>query len=333
MEEKMTQIFVGPKYEKFEKKTFSIPAFFFGGIYFAYRKMILHALAISFFTSILDTLASKFLNFGLMIIAMLCVRISIGLYFPIWYRKFYRNSTRKVLSETAGKSEEETIRGIQKKGGTSIAFIILFIILNAVVSSTFNKIIDIDKVVANSAEKQILENANINGHASFGDSVTIYVDGEQYICVAKNPEALYSVGDYDEISVTLYYTEVGEEKTIVDYELYNKTTNEKLENITDEESLRSALGYHSIGSHEETLTLIEIDDFPGAGSDGEVSYTYYDYVFETEKGNSIEFRYKIYDDTVDKTDLLVEGEKYKVKFDVEEDLFGYEYLITDIEKL
>ena len=40
MEEKLKQIFVGKKYDKFKKKVFSLPAFFFGAIYFAYRKMV-----------------------------------------------------------------------------------------------------------------------------------------------------------------------------------------------------------------------------------------------------------------------------------------------------
>ena len=36
--EELIKIFVGKNYNKFMKRNFSIPAFFFGGLYYIYRK-------------------------------------------------------------------------------------------------------------------------------------------------------------------------------------------------------------------------------------------------------------------------------------------------------
>lgn len=353
MDEKIKQIFVGKKFEKFEKKVFSIPSFLFGGIYFAYRKMLIYAIVVSLFTTIMDTLASKTLDFGLMIIAMLCVRISIGLYFPLWYRKFYNNSVKNILANTPSQSEEDFIKSAQKKGGTSIAFIILFIIINSVFTSFLNQFISFDKEDTSMSNNSsffstndfelpanidlsnatLLEKADIRGYSGVMGKYTITIGEETYNCTADNPQALAVSKDYEEIYANIYYVENDGEKFIVSYELYNNQTNEKIENITDESSLRETLGYHPEGSYEEILTLIEIDNLAGSGFDGEISYTYYDYIFETEKGRQIEFRYRIYENTEDKTNILVENQKYQVKFNVEEDVFGFDYIITDIEEI
>lgn len=352
MDEKIKQIFVGKKFEKFEKKIFSIPAFLFGGIYFAYRKMLIYAILVSLFTNIIDTLASKILNFGLMIITMLCIRISIGLYFPIWYRKFYNNSVKNILANTPSQLEEDFIKSAQKKGSTSIAFIILFIIINSVFTGFLNQFINFDKEDTNMSDNSsllstdnfevptnidlsnatLLEKVTINGYSGGSGKYSIYVGEEIYNCTADNPEALAATTEYEEIYVNIYYVENNNEKNIVNYELYNSQTNEEIKNIVDEDSLRKALGYHPEGSYEEILTLIKIDDYTVTNFDAETSYTYYYYVFETEKGKQIEFEYEN-ENTEDKTNILMVNQPYKVKFNVEKDFFDYEYTITNIEEI
>lgn len=330
-----------------KKKVFSIPAFLFGAIYFAYRKLLLHAVFVSLFLTIVDVIASKVLNVGLMIIAELCARISIGLFFPLWYRSFYKNATRKIIERNSSQSEEQCIKLLQKKGGTSILFIILFIIINCIMSISLNKLLNVeDKNVNSNLSNTVsststnntddlifLENASINGYASTGNEYSIYIDGEEFECTAENPDVLALVKDYDELSANIYYSENNDSKTIVKYELYNNLTNEKIENITDETALRELLGYYSEGNYEENLTLIKKDNSTGIGYDDDVKYSYYDLVFETESGNSLEFKYKIYENTENKFDMLNEKQTYKVNFTVKKDFFDYEYAITDIEEL
>lgn len=352
-EEKMKQIFVGAKYEKFEKKVFSIPAFLFGGMYFAYRKLLLYAIIVSFAVTLIDSLASKLLNTGLMIIAMLCVHISIGLYFPLWYRKSYTNKVKKLLSQNSDKSEEEIIKSVQKSGGTSILYIILFIIINSVLMTSFNQFIKLDNTSSNLSHNQnaiisnnktadidpsnykTIENAQITGTATINGVYQMYIgnDNELYNCNVENPELLALVNDYDELSVNIYYIENNDTKTIVKYELYNNVTNENLENIKDEESLIKMLGYYPEGSYEETLTFIKQDGMSGVGFKNDISYTYYDYIFENEDGKSLNFKYKIYNTSENKSGILEENQKYKIHFDVEKNIFDYEYIITDIEKI
>jgi hypothetical protein len=134
------EVFVGKKYEKFEKKVFSIPAFLFGGVYFAYRKMFLCAIIVSLLTTITDTLAYMYLNFGIGLIEILCIRTAIGLYFPLLYRKFYNSKVNKILLKNAKKSEQEQIDALHRKGRTSIGYIILFIIINTILMTVFNNL-------------------------------------------------------------------------------------------------------------------------------------------------------------------------------------------------
>ncbi len=361
MEERnLKQIFVGPKYDKFEKKVFSIPAFFFGEIYFAYRKMLVHSIIVMFILEIINAAAMQIQNFGLAILAILCIRTAIGLFFPLWYRRFYNNKINNILSNNIDKSEQEKINLAQKSGGTSIKYLILFLIISSVFSSWINGIdmFGSQKNVNNNVNMSVfdnnsnqesktgalnndgnakkIENAKITGYVNFGNTTTLYIgdNNEQYDSIVGNSQLLSHIENYDEVSVTIYYTEQNNKKTVVKYELYDTETNEKIENVENEDDLRERLGYYIQGSHEEILTFVEKDGIPGFGSDGEKSYTYHDYKFENENGKELEFRYKIYDNTEDKSDVLEQNKKYKIKFDVEKGTFGdYENVITDIEEV
>lgn len=365
-EEKLKQILVGPKLDKFEKKVFSIPAFFFGGIYFAYRKMIIHAIIVLLVTGIVDTLAMK-IDFGLMIITILCIHISIGLYFPLWYRKFYNNKIKSILSK--GLSGDDQIREAQKAGGTSIGLIIIAIVANTVIANTVNGLgnkvatpssagslntsastnnnnnNNSNKNAKNKSKDKknettsngntLIEDVKISASSGINGTYTFYVgyddDQVEYTCKLKNADIINSISDYDELSINLYCTEDNE---IVDFEIINKETKEPLENIETVNDIREALGYFAEGEHEEELTLVELSDTPGAGFKDNISYTYYDCTFESQDGKQLEGSYKIYENDEDKSNLLTVGNKYKVKFNVEIDSFdNYENTITDFEQI
>mgnify|MGYP003292664288 CR=1 FL=1 len=110
MEEKLKQIFVGKKYDKFKKKVFSLPAFFFGAIYFAYRKMVFKAFLVAVILTLLDTLTKTYASGGMLILTWLCIHLSIGLYFPLWYKSFYTKSVRKIIEKNPNATEEDLTR-------------------------------------------------------------------------------------------------------------------------------------------------------------------------------------------------------------------------------
>jgi hypothetical protein len=366
------QIFVGAKFEKFEKKVFSIPAFFFGGMYFAYRKMLLYAIIISIITTLTDAIAIQCLKIGLAIIEVICVRIVIGLYFPIWYRKYYNKQVSNILSKKSDKSDEEKIKALQKKGGTSIFFIILFIIINTILTNAFYKTMadikednslktkpttsytsnnqdadydedeeddDENEVSSNSSSsnsENVLNDVKVQRYSGFNGTYTIIFedDDTEYIAKGNIGKLLALLYNYDEITVNVYYTEKDDERTITDCDLYNSETNEKInkDDIEDEDDLREILGYYLDGEYEEELTLIEKGN-RGAGVEGDVGYYYIKCIFENSNGKQYEFKYKIYGDSEDKSDMLEENQTYKVKFNVEKGLSDYYYTITDIEEI
>lgn len=352
-EKKLKQIFVGKKFDKFEKKVFSIPAFFFGGLYFAYRKMLIHSIIVTLVVSLMDSIAMKLPHLNLTIISTLCIHIALGLFFPLWYRKFYNNKVNSLLAKSVDKSEQDIINLTQKQGGTSVAYLIIFIIINSVLMNYFNKIdimeasvstnVDSNQIQEVSSEVEddnfeVIEDAKITGYAGFINKYTVYIGkmDNPFETTEEDAMLLSTLSDYkDQISITIYYTESADTKKIEKYEIYNKETNEKIENVKNEEDLRKALDLYLEGNYEENFKFIKQSGMPGGGFIDNVSFTYYDYIFQSEDGKDFEFVYRIYKDTEDKSDILEEGENYKIKFTVQKSHIGddYEYEIIDMEKI
>lgn len=181
----------------------------------------------------------------------------------------------------------------------------------------------------------LAEDVRISGYMCMGTVCTISVrlkDAENsvdYKYSGQNVELIKSLSDYSKyIKVNIYVTGEGENITIVNYELFNKSTNEKINDVTTEAELRTVLGMYNIGTHTAELTLVEIGMVGAGFGDNEESYTYRDYDFTDEKGFEYEMRY-INPGT--DLDALVEGNKYTVTFDVSEGSFDYEYIIKEIK--
>lgn len=138
MEEKLNQVFVGSKYPKLKKKVFSFPAFLFGTLYFAYRKMVVKAFILAAILTLLDMLTAKYASGGMFILTYLCIHISIGLYFPLWYRSFYTKSVRKIIEKHPNASEDELIKIALNQGGTNKVLVVLFAIFVGLLSMLYN---------------------------------------------------------------------------------------------------------------------------------------------------------------------------------------------------
>ena len=179
----------------------------------------------------------------------------------------------------------------------------------------------------------LIEDVIISGHMCIGTDCTISVrlkDIEGYVNYrysGQNIELLKSLNDYkDYIKVNIYTTGEGENITIVNYEIFNKATNTKIEGLTTEAELRTVLGMYNVGTYTAVLTLAKIGMI-GVGF-GDTEYTYRNYEFVDEKSNEYEMKYI---NPGSNLDALVEGNKYTVTFEVTEGTFKYEFKIKEIK--
>lgn len=181
----------------------------------------------------------------------------------------------------------------------------------------------------------LIEDVIISGYMCMGENCTILAgvkDSENdvsYNYNGENIEFVKSLNDYsDYIKVNIYVTGEGENITIVNYELFNKSTNTKIDGVTTEEQLRTVLGMYNIGTHTAEFTLVEIGMVGAGFGDNEESYTYIEYEFVDEKGFEYEMKYI---NPGIESNALVEGNKYTVTFEITEGTFDYEYTIKEIK--
>lgn len=131
--------FVGSKYDNVYNKKFSLLTFFLGFVYWAYRKMIVEALIFELLTVILEVLILKFFKFPIVFIVlgifMIAIRVVAGFLFGNLYRKFVNRNVQKIIDKDISDSEQEEAKSCEKKGGTSILFVCLFIILYSIMNS------------------------------------------------------------------------------------------------------------------------------------------------------------------------------------------------------
>ncbi|MBP5678363.1 MAG: DUF2628 domain-containing protein [Bacilli bacterium] len=129
--------FMGYKYKEFGNGGFNVGAFFFGPIYFFYRKMILYG----FIYYGVYTLLSRFINASIVGVAM---EILAALFVNQIYVDYSVKKVEAIKAQHPGATHEELKELCRKKGGTSIllavgasfvwfalllVFVILYVIL------------------------------------------------------------------------------------------------------------------------------------------------------------------------------------------------------------
>lgn len=126
---------MGKLYSKAQKRKFSIPAFFFGGLYFLFRKLYLIGIIILLITITLPTLAivpmfsEKFdiaallSSCSILSIVSLLLNILYGFLFYPLYKKHVENKLKKYKNEVQNPSQLIDIAS--HKGGTSILAVIV----------------------------------------------------------------------------------------------------------------------------------------------------------------------------------------------------------------
>ena len=211
---------------------------------------------------------------------------------------------------------------------------------NSPTNSTENNNSEVDKPVEKPNDNTtdnatLIEDVRISGYTcmmkkcTFSVSLKDEVDYVDYNYSGPNVELVKSLNDYDDyVKVNIYVTGEGENITIVNYELFNKTTNTKIDGVTTEVELRTVLGMYNIGTYTAELTLVEIGITGYGFGDDEEGYTYRDYEFVDAKGFEYEMRYI---NPGKELDSLVQEKKYTVTFEVAEGTFGYEFTIKGIK--
>lgn len=184
---------------------------------------------------------------------------------------------------------------------------------------------------SSTANGTLVENVSVRGYRYFGSKCSVTItnssgNDEEYTLGINNSDLFSKLGDYsDYIKLDIYYTKKGSDKTIVNYKIYSKSTNEDISNVKTEGELRDKLGLYSIGTHTESLKLVEIGT-TGFGLSDDTSYTYKSYTFADSKNVEYEMKYINDNGTLN----LIEGKTYNVTFEVTEGTFDYEFTIKSI---
>lgn len=349
-DEDLVKAFIGNNYDKITTRTFNFAGFFFTTFYMFYRKMFLYGILFFLVNLVVLNVINSFI-----INLLFCV--AVGFLVNKVYLYYVKKKIEKIKFQNSGKDINE-IKGICiSKGGTSIGqiflgllteigitivvlFGMLIIGVGSIIGETFN--IDNWNIIINSNENDVNDsNSNTNGilvediivvgSSCFNSKCNVSIEKSNnttdYVLSVNNSELFKKLGNYsDYIKVNIYYAQKGDEKTIVNYKIYVKSTNEDISDVSTESELRDKVGLYSIGNHTDSFTLKEIG-MTGIGYENNTSYTYTDYTFVDSKNNEYKMKYIISDAPLN----LIEGNTYTVTFEVVEGIFDYEYNIKTIK--
>ncbi len=180
------------------------------------------------------------------------------------------------------------------------------------------------------ANAATLEDVKIVGHQCINSKCNVNIGDTEnsvdYSLNVKNTDFFLKLNDYEDyVKINISYTDNGQEKTITDYKLFVKSSNEDITSITTEKELREKLGLYVEGKYTETFKVTEVG-MQGFGTEGDENYTYNSYTLVDSKSHSYEMKYK----NPPKDLTVTEGKDYKVGFEVVNGSFGYEYYISSI---
>lgn len=350
-DEELLKAFIGKNYDKITTKSFNFAGFFFTSFYMFYRKMFGYALLVFLLNLIVLNITNNYF-------VTIVTNILVGLFVNKIYLSYGKKKIEKIKSTNSQIGIEELKEKCAIKGGTSIgnifigffvelgiALVLIFIMtligIGNIITQLFNSsdwnitVTDENNNTNNTSKNEtgtLLEDVSISGYDCMSSQCNVTIEtsdgnSEDYVLGLNNSD-LFNKLDYykDYIKLNIYYTKKGNAKTIVNYKIYSKLTNEEIDSVNTESELRDKLGLYSIGTHTNTLTLKEIGT-TGFGINDDNSYTYTEYTFTDEK--NIEYKMKYINDS--SSPNLNVGNKYNVTFEVTEGTFEYEFTIKNIE--
>ena len=153
-DEEFKNTWMGKLYEKANRRKFSIPAFFFGGLYYLYRKIYLfgfifllisciipiigmYAISSSLTSIPTNTLSGSTSSFIVPILLTSILPIIINIIYAFAFYPLYKSNVNKKLEKykNEAQSPAQLLDLARQKGGTSVPLVILGILLSGVISS------------------------------------------------------------------------------------------------------------------------------------------------------------------------------------------------------
>lgn len=177
-DEDFKRTWMGSLYDKANRRKFSIPSFFFGGVYYLYRKLYLFGFIFLIISCIIPIIGMNMIltnltNPSTMILSSIFITILpiiINIIYGFAFYPLYKNNINQKLNKYKNEVQSPTqlIDLAKQKGGTSVLFVILGILLNgvistivltAVLSSSINSIVN-DLFKNNSMQNTLNNNIN-----------------------------------------------------------------------------------------------------------------------------------------------------------------------------
>lgn len=144
-DEEFKKSWMGKIYDKANHRKFSIPAFFFGGFYYLYRKLYLFGFIFTVLSCLISILGiyislSNILNSSNIILPMLLtifLPIILAIVYGFSFYPLYKKDVSKKLEKYKNEVQNpvQLIDTAKQKGGTSIPFVLLGILLNGIICS------------------------------------------------------------------------------------------------------------------------------------------------------------------------------------------------------
>lgn len=126
--ENLVEIYVGENKDKIKAGKFSFPTFFFGPLYLLYRKLGLVAFIWIIASIVAQIIVPKY---------AWIISITFSIIFAISFNQFYletvKNRVEKIKSKNQEKTSDEIIKLVKRKGGISVAFIIVLFFLGIII--------------------------------------------------------------------------------------------------------------------------------------------------------------------------------------------------------
>ena len=356
-DDELLKAFIGQNYEKITSGSFNVAGFFFPTLYMFYRKMFAYALILFLVNLAITILIANLIKIP---IPIGVINVLSGFFVNKVYIFHARKKITKIKAANSQKSLEELKAICTTKGGTNIGLavagffvevgIYIVVLVVAVLiglhghmgeildpnnpNSLISMVIEKERQNNNKSNEQkgtLVENINVSGYACMDSQckvTTVDSKGNSAVYSLDVDDSIFKkLNEYqDYIKLDIYYEQKGEVKTIVDYKIFLKSTNEDITNVKTEDELRSKIGLYSVGTHTGTFTLTEIG-MDGFSMDGDKSYGYKEYTFADDKKTEYTMKHIINNGPLN----LVEGNKYTVTFEVTKGDLGYDFIIKSVE--
>ena len=144
-DEDFRRTWMGKLYDKANRRKFSIPSFFFGGIYYLYRKLYLFGFIFMLISCIIPIIGMNMILTNLthpstMILSSIFITILpfiINIIYGFAFYPLYKNNINQKLNKYKNEvqSPNQLIDLAKQKGGTSVLFVILGIFLSGIIST------------------------------------------------------------------------------------------------------------------------------------------------------------------------------------------------------